>query len=206
MEEVKDFWNTCGANLAHLKFTWEVTGLRKRLLDEHIFKRIDFKNKTVIDYGCGGGYITKYLCDEFGIKKSACIDIAERSIYIAQKILRGYKNVDYHIAPVEFRQFEADIFLTISVIQHFPDEQFLIEFLKNINESGIKTVVLTIRYDKKTKFNGAYMDDNNDKCLACMTNNEYILKYMKNYNLIYFTEPQEKSKYQFLIYEVKNEL
>lgn len=99
-----------------------------------------------------------------------------------------------------FNDLNADIFISQAVIQHFPDEKYLINFLKNVNNSNIEKVMLQIRYNEKTVFSNDYNQRENVR-LACQTNSDYILGYLTNYSLVHSNKTNNKSKYEFLFFE-----
>jgi trans-aconitate methyltransferase len=203
-KKVREYWETCKANYAHLKENRDLeTAVKLRNLYKKVFMdHIDFKDKTMIDYGTGSGHVGKYLFDHYGLGKYIGIDIAHRSLKTANYYLKGY-NAKFKLAPQNFGDFKADIFISLACIQHFPSEKYLIEFLNNLNKSNIPILVLQIRHYKNTIFNNAYDRKDSLRGLACRTNYEYVNRVLTKYNL------KRKSKkgpsgYQYLIYEVKN--
>lgn len=196
---IKKFWEQCSQNYAHLKSNWELKIGSRRL--NHFYKSflrfVNFKDKIILDYGCGAGYLGKILFDKYGLKKYIGIDIAERSLIKARQILEGY-NTEFHLTPKTFKNIEADIFISLACIQHFPDEEYLYNFLKNVNKSGISTLILQIRYGEETVFNNAYKIKK-DFGMACVTNEEYIDERLRRYKLINVSG-KGISGYQYLIW------
>lgn len=175
------FWNNCPPGYAHLVDKRNLTGNYLSKLQQEFIDVINWENKTIIDYGCGGGWLGLYLFKEKNLKKYVGIDIASRSLRVAAERLKKY-NCEFHLIPFTFKN--ADIFVSQACIQHFPNEEFLIDFLRNINQSTIHTVMLHIRYAQETIFSGAYLNEDAGIGSACLTNENYILNYLSNYKLL----------------------
>lgn len=121
---------------------------------EKYIKGIDFENKTVIDYGCGGGWFGEYLFKEKGIKKYIGFDICKKSITAAKKKLKDYDAEIIQVKEhIDFSKYKADIFTTMECIQHFPARVYLINFLKSINESKIPELMIQYRRGRGVSFN-----------------------------------------------------
>jgi len=198
---VKSFWDSCKHNYAHLRDNWIMKkNSERKLYFKPIFEMLNLDNKTVIDYGCGGGHIGVYLFNNYKINKYIGLDIAERSLIFSKRNLEKY-NAEFHYVPIEFKNLNADVFITIACMQHFPDEVYLISFLENLNRSGIKQIMLHLRYGDSTKFNNAY-----DTCLnmgeACKTNHEFIKNYLTNYKLIHTDEKHINTNSVIYVYEL----
>lgn len=207
--DIKDFWEKCDTTFAHitidkhLKNYDELTNNWDKYFLVSLNKIFSLHNSTVIDYGIGGGYLGVYLFEKYKISKYVGIDISERQIKYAHKNLQKI-NLPYELilAPVDFSQIKADVFISQAVIQHFPDALYLYDFITNLNNSKIPIIMLQIRYDKNTKFAIGQYNKIQDVVLRCYTNNEYIQSKLNNYYMIY-NGPILKNKYQFLIYKLK---
>jgi 2-polyprenyl-3-methyl-5-hydroxy-6-metoxy-1,4-benzoquinol methylase len=202
-KELINFWETCDPVFSHIEindYLGDFNTLTKSWENNFIGK-YDFNNKVVVDYGIGGGFLGQYLFSTKNIKKYIGFDISARQLAEASNNLNGL-NVDlYNVDDKEtFNDLSADIFISQAVIQHFPDEKYLINFLKNINDSNISEVMLQIRYNKKTMFRGDYSQKENVR-LACQTNSDYILGYLTNYKLVSSKRLAGKSNYEFLFFE-----
>jgi len=174
---------------------------REAYFNDMFFDHINFKGKVVVDYGCGGGQMGVYLHTYKEIKKYIGIDIAERSIEFSKRNLEEFEH-ELYVVPVDFGKLDADIFMTIACIQHFPSEKFLELFLKNINRSGIRIIILQFRQNDVMRFNDAYdIEGEGDKGTACLTNETYISSRLTNYNLFRKSEIIKIS--QVLIYKLK---
>jgi SAM-dependent methyltransferase len=208
MAITRKFWETCGFKYAHLNDKGLNRVLRpgsrlEKFYTSEWLQYVDVKNKTLVDYGCGGGLVPRYLFENKSLGRAICLDIAERSLKIAAKTLRKFKDsTEFKLVPVELSQLNADILISLAVIQHFPSVEHLNQFLENANNSGVDQIVLQIRYGEETKSNNAYLKPDGNKGFACATNSEYIANKLTNYKITREGEVSERSRYQYLIYEI----
>lgn len=198
-----EFWNTCAIKYAHLN-DGEGRLLRpgsklEKIYKQAFFDHIDFTGKTVIDYGCGGAFVPRYLFEHCGLEKAICIDIANRSLIVAKNVLRKY-NAEYHLTPVKLNEFKADVLICLACIQHFSTVDELDGFLDNVNCSGVNTLVLQHR-DGETGCNGAY-ENGGDIGRSCTTNTEYMRAKLTNYERVATTLTAE-SGYQYNMWRLK---
>jgi len=187
-ERLGTFWNTCSVKFAHVQgkqskppkmAKWE-GGLRRNF---DISKDV-FTNKTIIDYGIGAGRMGVMLFQS-GAKKYIGIDIAQRQLDTANEKLSEYNNCEFHLAPVEFSDLNADVFMTIACMQHFPSEKYLLEFMGNLNRSGIERLLLQYRHSNPARFK------KDNPSLACSTNADHLGELLENYNLIHTSKVQK---------------
>lgn len=206
-EMIKKYWEHTRSNFAHIKYNWEIIkgSRRENHFKSTIFKHIDFTNKVVIDYGCGGGYLGKYMFENYGIKKYIGIDVAERSLIASYEHLEKYRDkIKLRLTPQDFKIFNADIFISLACIQHFPSVLYLDDFLENINGSNIEYVFLHIRYGIKTKYKNPYTEAGGNVVDAGRTNRKYISKRLDNYKLVKVFDFRKPSSAMYLIYKVKD--
>lgn len=168
------------------------------------FGKTKMDGKTVIDYGCGGGWTGKFLFDEKNIKAYLGIDIAQRSIEAAEKNLADYEDkvfllVDPNALP-DFSQMKADFFISLSCIQHFPDQEYLDYFLDAVNKSGIKTLILQVKYSDKTIFREHPYKTTHDIGNGCFTNFKYLKSKLTNYKGV--TDATEEGEYQYMRFKL----
>lgn len=210
MEDIKQFWETCDTAFAHITINkhlknyksltdyWDVQFLRKLNTISPLI------NKTIVDYGIGGGHTGIHLHNRYKIHKYIGLDISERQIEIASKnLLRHQVNHELKLVPIEFNNIPCDVFISQAVIQHFPDNQYLNNFLDNINKSNILIIMLQIRYNINTIFTNNKYNTIKEVAGRCHTNNNYIIKYLTKYNNIYQGNILS-NQYQFLIYQLKS--
>lgn len=201
-EKAKQFWESCSLEYAHneiRKHLHDYNTLTK-FWETNFLSRIDFKDKIVLDYGIGGGYLGKYLFDTRCIKKYIGVDIAERSLNKAKEVLHGHKGVELYITNDYYNTYtdKVDIFICQAVIQHFFSLDYLMQFLKKIESLSPDTIMLQITYAKETKINTSYKNEG-DVARACCTNSDYISQYLSSYKLTYKGDVLRNS-YQFLIF------
>lgn len=203
--KIKHFWENCSTTFAHITTDEWLKGKDNlyKLYDRNLkYFNIDPHNKTIVDYGIGGGYLGMYLLSNYKLKKYIGIDIAERSIKSAKTNLAPYKNIELHLTPVEFIDLNPDLFISLAVIQHFPSQAYLNDFLINLNNSKSKELLLQIRYDKKNKFSKSY-ETHSDARLGCQTNSNYMLSKLSNYKLENESKIEDRTNYQYLYFKLK---
>ena len=198
-EKVKNLWETCRPVDAHLQPEGRHID-KKTMLNR--YKNVldiidyDFKNKKVIDYGCGGGWLGIYLFEEKEINYYYGLDLAKRSLKEARKNLKKYKNKTIkkmHLAvlsivnidkTIDFSKYEADILICLACMIHFPSIYFLLDFLKACDNSNCEKLIFEIR-DKNI---GTYIDKKAydtkiDFYTACLTDEKFISSCLYNYEL-----------------------
>jgi len=196
-KELRKFWNEVDGSIPHLGISSMLDNIerwRKYFLD-----KVNFKDRVVLDYGIGGGYMGMLLHAVYGIKKYVGVDISERQLGVAEKLLKG-TNSEFHLAPYSFKDAKPDIIISNAVIQHFVTESMLKEFMENVDESNCDYALLKIRYGKETKFSGK-VDIKEDVVYGCYTNADHLEKYLVNYSALYASEWLFPNGYQFLIYK-----
>lgn len=202
IEDSKKFWENCDETFAHITANKWLKS-RNELVKSFGLRYGPFNpsGKTLIDYGIGAAYQAVYLFENSNITKYVGIDIADRSLKAAANNLKKYDQNKIQLikAPVDFSKLNADIFTSFAVIQHFPDEKYLNDFLKNIRDSSINEVILQIRYSKSNEFSGSCKTQD-DVMMGCRTNKEYILSIMDNYKCIQYSNVHDKSNYQYLYF------
>jgi cyclopropane fatty-acyl-phospholipid synthase-like methyltransferase len=97
---------------------------RERIYDE-ILKDHLSPHDTVIDYGCGPGYLARVLAQH--VKKVYAFDISQ-GVLACARILNGESNLDYLIPDENgFRHVpdgSVDAVVSIAMVQHLSDEIF----------------------------------------------------------------------------------
>lgn len=199
-ENFKSFWEKCDRAFAHLDIDDHLVSEENLYQGwkRNFIKYFEWDKKAVADYGIGGGYLGKMLLSEFGVSSYTGIDISERSLSEARGNLQGYSDkTRFLVSPTPFSKLGVDIFVSLACIQHFPNERYLIDFLKNLNDSSIPELMLQIRRADRTAFNP------NNPTLSCVTNYEFVANSLVNYRLHYASYPA-KNNYQYLVLRRKN--
>jgi len=153
-----------------------------------VFKDIDLENQSVLDYGCGGGYTGKYLFANKKIKKYIGVDILDESITAAKGLLKKEPSFFVKTTINDMLKVvpKSDVLVSIAVIQHFPDENILSGFLKQVNNKGFNKIIIQYRGEAENVF---YPKDkrysNYSSCIyACRTNEKYICSKLTKYKLV----------------------
>ena len=203
MEKVKKFWETCNLNFSHNEIYGHLKNYEylTNSWENAFISKIDFTNKTLLDYGIGGGYLGKYLFENKKLNSYIGIDISERSLKKAKEVLREYNHKLYD-CDYFYSKFNdsVDIIVCQACIQHFPSEECLNNFLIKINNLKAKTKMLQIAHNKQTKFKKNNYSTMHDVLRTCYTNKEYILQFLNKYKCTYESSIAENN-YQFLIFE-----
>ena len=204
-KKVIEYWEHCGLTYAHLIDTIKKSEIKLyNSYEINLLQYLELRDKVVIDYGIGGGFLGKLLFEKYNIQKYIGFDIAKRSIEYARDRLIEYEQCELCLVDdyTQFKTYNADIFISFACIQHFPTIEYLIHFLMLINTSNIDIIALHIRYNDDTICNNSYINNGNVG-LACCTNSTFILRHINNYILHYASDIQQLSKAQFLIFKKK---
>lgn len=184
---------------------------RKKLFDHYyqaVAKRIDLTGKIVVDLGCGGGWLGKYLLSNFLVNQYIGLDISERSLNFAKNNLKGRSRADFYlIKPLDKTlpicdTVKVDLMVSLSVIQHLPDKEHLDNLIERINGSKAEKLIIQVRHGHVESFSGSYGTMKN-LIFACLTNAESIARRLTNYVLTLSTGYDNDAKYQYLYFEVK---
>jgi hypothetical protein len=217
-EEMKKFWNTCPPEFSHLKIQdqdlvavvdWDEAFLKK--LNEIMYLR----EASVVDYGCGGGQLGSHLHKHYGIRGYTGMDISARSRLGAYHHLQAYccgtdestKQLWFDICEhdIDFSSFIYNqVFISQATMQHFPSVEYLLDFLDNIDGSGIPYVVLQYRVDGMTHVTNDNYIDVREVCFKCYTTAKYINDTLTNYNLVWEGPIIEEVLGQYAIFRHKN--
>lgn len=180
---------------AHIELQYNYNDVYRKAIG-----KTKMEGKTVIDHGCGGGWTGKFLFDEKKIRAYLGIDIAKRSIEAAEKNLADYEDkvfllIDPNALP-DFSQMTADFFISLSCIQHFPDQEYLDYFLDAVNKSEIKTLILQIKYADNTIFREHPYKTTHDIGNGCFTNFKYLQSKLTNYKG--WSTSAKEGEYQYM--------
>ena len=200
-QQSKEKWANVNDILKHLipeKHLISKEHLRKVFIDNAI-RDNDLNNATVIDFGIGGGHLGVLLFEKYGIKKYTGYDIDEKSIKTSKENLKQY-NADFINIDEGYKIKKAKYFFSLACIQHFIDQEMLDNFLDVLNVSKCDNVILQIRHSDKTVFGNSY-ETQDDIIYSCRTNSGYISDKLTNYELIYQSPIQTKTKYVYIQYK-----
>lgn len=194
---ISRFWENTGERNAHLGLSGNEDFYLKRAKDL-VSEVFPVKNKTIIDFGCGGGYIGKQVLDS-GAKRYIAFDVAARSI------ARAKVNTAEHAEKTEFihlkehrwdfAPYKPDIIVALAVMIHFPTLQYMDNFLNTCERSGAKYLVLEIRNCGRGSRGQAnpYSSDcfrpSPQTCLTIETTPEHVAEKLPSYELVKDTDP-----------------
>lgn len=202
--ELRDWWNQCKENFAHLSLNhdWIHSEKKNRNNPRSLWlSNIDWKGKSVVDYGPGGGFGGAYLFEK-GISKYIGLDVSDRSLKEAELRLRKFQDkCEFHRVDSFSREYIADVFLTHAVIQHFPTEEYTRDFFEELNKSKIPELCVQFRFSPTVKFNSkSYNFHEGEVKYACRLNLEYVRSNLSNYSLAYSTDPNPNTDYVYTIW------
>ncbi|MDB2613644.1 methyltransferase domain-containing protein [Chlamydiales bacterium] len=95
------------------------------------FKALNTTPQTILEVGCGGGYLSRYLNSLYPQAKIRGIDISEKAIIHAKKGLSN-ENIAFHLQKdktLDYQENAFDVVTTLLVCHHMTDDE-LITFLK----------------------------------------------------------------------------
>ena len=118
--------------------------IAKRLAGKHKanLKMIDFRDKKILDIGCGIGIFEKWASRK--ARRILAIDINKKDLEIARKEVKD-KNIKFEYGSIFDKNFNKkfDIITLFDVIEHFPEEKEIeaLNKIHNILEKGGKLLV-----------------------------------------------------------------
>lgn len=156
------------------------------------------KDSTVLDLGCGSGYITNYLCKQN--LNAIGIDFSEKMISLAKKKYSNWKFLLADFMDIEnyFQENSIDGLIAIYSLYFIPKEQFedVLKSLSKILKNNGKFLFVTQIGNKEDFITTPLMQESNIK------DRLYVNYYMKeeleellsknNFNIEYF-----ESKYDY---------
>jgi ubiquinone/menaquinone biosynthesis C-methylase UbiE len=141
-EREKSFYNEKGQTSYHTLRRWIWNAIGEFSRNEEILDLYDPTGKVVLDYGCGPGYLTKYLIVDRGASHVTGIDVSEGEI--AQAIERAEGNgvsdrSDFLAADAHATDFPDDTFDLIvgdAILHHLDMRRALIEIRRILKPGG----------------------------------------------------------------------
>lgn len=145
------------------------------------------ENKTIIDFGCGGGLLGACLFDsKIEIKKYIGVDVAQRCVVNAIKNNKRWKDkAAFEITDpcdlIDIKKYKADILIALNVIRFLPDMEYVEMLLNYFNKSKIKEIFLHFRVGKQNEFREKPYKTTHDIGQANYLTIETIKKLMNKY-------------------------
>lgn len=124
-------------------------------LYKNILTPNSFKDKVVLDIGCGRGDVLRYCLDR-GASKVIGIDFSPAAILISKLLLSSYPKNKIELIEAEVRDFvltdDVDYFIMFDVIEHVEDADLNLFFSNNFKRLRIGGKILwhTPDYTDKT--------------------------------------------------------
>ena len=112
------------------------------------------RGKRIGEYGVGGGLLGQMLCETFGTAHYSAFDIAERQLREARARLQRTSGACTHkmvlastTSPsgIDWRTHRLDALISQQVIQHFPTEQYTVDWLCTLATARIPKLLLEVR-------------------------------------------------------------
>lgn len=99
----------------------------QKYIEFHIFKKLLFKNninlvnKVIMDGGCGSGYSTKLILEEFNPAEIIAFDYMPEQIALAKKQKIGVEFFTGDLTDIKLKSNLCDAVFIFGVIHHIPD-------------------------------------------------------------------------------------
>lgn len=198
-------WERAGDRMAHLGERKETRDLLHKHYKEELLA-VEFEGKRIIDFGCGGAMLGKYIFKAASPKCYIGYDISKASLNGARKNLKGLDPKKISLVYLDkhawdFKARDPDLIIALSVIIHFPFKSYLDNFLQSCNESGANELILMIRdTGEGVKFQERPYRDRNSAIFGCVCNEKYITENLDNYFLVAKRKKNKESNCQVLKY------
>lgn len=205
IDKYKNFWETCSPVFSHLSFDGHHhDSLEKNLYNKELreaFGKFDFNDKKIVDFGCGGGLTSRFLFDNYKPRAYVGIDISDRSLAVAKERMSDHLDKCSFVPhDLNFKQHNADVFLCLACIQHFPSKNYIDNFFLNLNDSGIKDLILQYRFDVRASFKKVTTYSEKEIVKTNLINCHYYKDMLFKYILLRTYRPPrliKRSKYEF---------
>lgn len=140
----KDWWDSNGSmrmlhSMHKTRMLFILERIKNRFKNFSDLKTI-FKNKTVLDLGCGGGLLAESLCQKEAnvVAIDSSLDLIKMANKRAEK--KGLK-IDYQNITIETlikKQLKFDIVISLEVIEHVEDyKKFLQDIFHVLKPKGL---------------------------------------------------------------------
>lgn len=100
--------------------------------------KINLSGKVIIDAGCGSGYSSKLISDEFSPLKLIAFDIMPEQVAIAQK---RYKDINFStgdLTKIKIPESTADAVFVFGILHHIPEWRKAIRNISGfLKKSGV---------------------------------------------------------------------
>lgn len=160
MENLNEIWESQDLNMRHI-----VEGLSKGKQKRHIsnfnnyyVKHINTRKiKKSLDWGCGGGLLTKEL-QKFS-KKVYCVDVSKKSIKSCIDYTNPTKTYLLDGSPLDLNLPQVDLVLANAIVWHFPSLQYFKNVISKWVELNPKYIVFNTKSRSETSETKDYAND-----------------------------------------------
>jgi 2-polyprenyl-3-methyl-5-hydroxy-6-metoxy-1,4-benzoquinol methylase len=120
--------------LKFMKKTFFTQVIRRRELDfiKQVIKAE--KPRLVLDYGCGGGWLSRLMC-KWGFEVVG-IDLSKRLVRVAKSVCREGDFVVCDAMRLPFRNCSFDFIIGISILHHLPKLSMALSELEGVRFSN----------------------------------------------------------------------
>lgn len=130
-EKVSRLWNYYASNSSYENQYF--SNHSGKYILSYVRKRVNFKGKDILDFGCGPGYLLQYL-SSLGINKMTGLDFSKESVDRLNDKFKGNKKfagaVCVNSLPSSLDDASMDIVIAVEVVEHLSDSQLR----KTLNE------------------------------------------------------------------------
>lgn len=121
------------------------------LFIKNILKTLkEFNAKSILDIGCGTGYITKKIKDSLDVEIVGC-DINTNRLSIASKLF-GEELVTADITELPFKDSSFDAVIALEIIEHLNDVNAAISEIKRVSKNYVIITVLNEPFFRLANF------------------------------------------------------
>lgn len=190
-KKVKKGWKHFSDQMTDEKIEYTI-GLFK----EHALDKLDKDVGSFIDWGCGGGLLSKAILEFAPDCEGTIVDISQESLdvaetYIDKPITKVVvdENLNNTMVPTD-----VDLLFCYSVIQHFPSVVYWNEVSKFWNnEVKPKHIAIRTKVEDETKEADNYYEARNFLRGLVLSWNDLLSPFEENYTLVYKHEGATKS-------------
>lgn len=131
------------------KADYESLDERQKNLSDFCFSLIrDWKEKHVLEVGCGNGTQALFLVENYKTGKVTAIDLNEDNIRVAKEMGKDYGNITYHVDNAQVLEHvesnSVDILVCIESAFHYPDKQAFLEQVRRVLKPGGEFIIADI--------------------------------------------------------------
>ena len=159
----RQFWEHASATFSHIKYNGSYLRSEDQLMGAWRVRWLDrwsanphaswLRGKRVGEWGVGGGLLGKMLCEQYRIGRYVAFDIAERQLQQTKARLAPTSCAHEVVlassttAPggCDWQRWRLDALISQQVIQHFPTEQYTVQWLCTLAAARIPRLLLEVR-------------------------------------------------------------